>query len=114
LHHAGARDTGSRSSRLFKKLHEARNREKNTEGKGPAQKASGKGGSGAGCSSSGGTATSTTCGNIDVEQMLNSEVPTLTEGPSATFPGPCQPVIKVKPGFLITPVFKTLIMLLML
>lgn len=95
----GTRDTSSRSSRLFKKLHEARyHRDKNTEGKGPGQKVSGKGNSGgggaSGCCSSG-TASCNIGGSSGVEQIVAYEVPTLSEGPSAAVPGPSLPVIKV-------------------
>lgn len=102
LRHIGVRDTTSRSSRLFKKLHEARyHREKNSEGKGPGQKvAGGKGASGTtggSCGGSGsGAATCSFTGTGGVDQIFSCEVSTLCEGPSSEMPGPSKPVIKVK------------------
>lgn len=102
---AGARDSGSRSSRLFKKLHEARyHRDKNAEGKGPAQKLTGKGATGGGgggggggiCSFSGAATSTMGAGLGGVDQILACEVPTLSEGPSSAIPGPSQTVIKVR------------------
>lgn len=127
MYTGGARDTASRSSRLFKKLHEARyHRDKNCGDGGGGKGASGLqklgasvvgGGKGTGggiCSAPGSSGTCTFGGQGGgygggggIDQIFACEVPTLSEGPSSSavtgMAGPSsQPVIKVSKSNIVT------------